>query len=91
MSSEQYMRERARFARAQTSTTNVSPVNYGGSEEDADSGTHNAEIRTDETDKKITHLQTELNAAYENISNLNNKIVSLEPFTEANIQGKLAK
>ena len=86
--SEQYARERARFARAQTSATSISPVNYGGSEEHADSCVHSAEIQTDETAKEITYLRTELNTVYETITNVRNKIVSLEPFTEANFQGK---
>ena len=48
----------------------------------------NAESPTDETVKEITLLQTELNAATETISNLENKIESLEPFTEAQLQSK---
>ena len=49
--SERYARKRARFARAQMSSTRVSPVNCRGSEEHADGCTRDAEIQTDETAK----------------------------------------
>ena len=63
-------------------------MNCRGSEEHADSCTRNTEIQTDETAKEITRLQTELNAAFESISNIQNRTVSLEPFSEENLQGK---
>ena len=87
MYSERYARKRYRFARALTSSTTVSPVNSRGSEEHADGCTRDAEIQTDETVEEVTRLRTELNAAYESISILKSRIVSLEPFSEGNLQG----
>ena len=80
MCSEWPARKRARFGRVQTSTTSVSPVDYGGPVEHADSVVQSMlRSKHDEAAKEIDDLHTALNAAYETISNFMNKIVSMEP------------
>ena len=78
VSSERYERKRARFARAQISSTSVSLVSERGhAEKDAENGKKDVEIQTDETAEEITRLRNELNVACETIST---NIERLQPF-----------
>ena len=89
MSSEPYERKKARFVRAQISSTSISLVNDRGySEKNAENKKKDVEIQTDETAERTTRQRNELSMACAMFSTLKYNIERLQPFSVASLHGQ---